>query len=98
MFGQLCFASCESSIRNYECGSAELTTIYEIMRTLKGVYGGRFSGAGFKGACMALVNPEYKEEIEKELIRLYLKRFPEYENTFKVYFVRPDDGARFVEE
>jgi hypothetical protein len=27
---------------------------------------------------------------------LFLERFPEYETTFKVYWVKPDDGARFV--
>lgn len=98
LFGKLCFDSCESSIHNYECGSAELTAIYEIMRTLPGIYGGRFSGAGFKGACIALVNPTHREEIEKKLTHRYLELFPEYEKTFKVYFVRPDDGARFVSE
>lgn len=96
LFGKLSFDSCESSIHNYECGSPELIAIYEIMRTLPGVYGGRFSGAGFKGACIALVAPERKEEIEKELTRQYLEKFPEYEQTFKVYFVKPDDGARFI--
>ena len=96
LFGKLSFDSCESSIHNYECGSAELIAIYEIMRTLPGVYGGRFSGAGFKGACIALVDPQHKEEIEKELTRQYLEKFPEYEQTFKVYFVKPDGGARFV--
>ncbi len=98
LFGKLSFDSCESSIHNYECGSPELIAIYEIMRSLDGVYGGRFSGAGFKGACIALVDPAYKENIEKEITRRYLEQFPEYENTFKVFWVKPDDGARFVEE
>ena len=98
LFGKLSFDSCESSIHNYECGSPELIAIYEIMRSLPGVYGGRFSGAGFKGACIALVDPAYKEEIEQELTRRYLEEFPEYEKTFKVFWVRPDNGARFVED
>ena len=97
LFGKLCFDSCESSINNYECGSPELIAIYEIMRTLPGVYGGRFSGAGFKGACVAIVDPAYKKEIEAELTQRYLEQFPEYEHTFKTYFVKPDNGARFVE-
>lgn len=97
LFGKLCFDSCESSIHNYECGSPELIAIYEIMRSLEGVYGGRFSGAGFKGACIALVDPACKEYVEKELTRQYLEKFPEYEKTFKVFWVKPDDGARFVE-
>ncbi|MGM9735866.1 MAG: galactokinase [Candidatus Cryptobacteroides sp.] len=96
LFGKLSMESCESSIHNYECGSPELISIYEIMRSLKGVYGGRFSGAGFKGAVIALVDPAHKEEIEKELTARYLEQYPEYERTFKVFWVRPDDGARFV--
>lgn len=96
LFGKLSFESCESSIHNYECGSPELIAIYDIMRTLPGVYGGRFSGAGFKGACIALVDPAQKENIERELTQRYLDKFPEYENLFRVFFVRPDDGARFV--
>lgn len=96
LFGKLSFESCESSINNYECGSQELIAIYNIMRPLKGVYGGRFSGAGFKGAVIALVDPACKAEIEKTLTEEYLNQFPEYENTFKVFWVKPDDGARFM--
>jgi galactokinase/galacturonokinase len=66
------------------------------MRELPGVYGGRFSGAGFKGACIALVDPAYKEQIEAEVTKQYLAKFPEYETTFKVFWVHPDDGARFL--
>ena len=96
LFGKLSFDSCESSIHNYECGSPELIAIYEIMRSLPGVYGGRFSGAGFKGACIALVDPAHKADIERELTKRYLAQFPEYEKTFQVFWVTPDDGARFV--
>ena len=97
LFGKLSFDSCESSIHNYECGSPELISIYNIMRPLPGVYGGRFSGAGFKGAVIALVDPAYKEQIEATLTKEYLAQYPEYENTFKVFWVKPDDGARFVD-
>ena len=97
LFGKLSFDSCESSIHNYECGSPELISIYNIIRPMQGVYGGRFSGAGFKGAVIALVDPKYKEQIENELTEKYLKEYPEYTDTFKVYWVRPDDGARFVD-
>lgn len=95
LFGKLSFDSCESSIHNYECGSPELIAIYDIMKTLPGVYGGRFSGAGFKGACVAIVDPKCKEDIERELTKKYLEQFPEYEETFKVFFVKPDNGTRF---
>lgn len=98
LFGKLSFDSCESSIHNYECGSPELISIYNIMRPLRGVYGGRFSGAGFKGAVIALVDPSCKEYIERELSDQYLKEYPEYRETFKVFWVKPDDGARFLED
>ena len=98
LFGKLSFDSCESSIHNYECGSPELISIYNIMRPLQGVYGGRFSGAGFKGAVIALVDPKHKDEIEAELTKQYLAEYPEYENTFKVFWVKPDDGARFIQD
>lgn len=96
LFGKLSFDSCESSIHNYECGSPELISIYKIMRPLPGVYGGRFSGAGFKGAVIALVDPRYKDSIEQELTRQYLEIYPEYTDTFKVFWVKPDNGARFI--
>ena len=96
-FGSLVKASCESSIHNYECGSPELIAIYEAMLTTDGIYGGRFSGAGFKGACIALVDPTKKEQIEKEITEKYLAKFPQYKNTFKVYFCKSDDGARFLD-
>lgn len=94
--GSLSKASCESSIHNYECGSPELIAIYNAMLTTDGVYGGRFSGAGFKGACIAIVDPAKKESIEKEITEKYLAQFPQYKDTFKVYFCKSDDGARFV--
>ncbi len=96
LFGKLSFESCESSIHNYECGSPELIAIYNIMRSLDGIYGGRFSGAGFKGACIAMVNPEKEDKIRKQLTNRYLEQFPEYEGTFEVHFCKIDDGARFI--
>ena len=96
LFGALSKQSCESSINNYECGSPELIAIYEIMCELDGVWGGRFSGAGFKGACIALVDPAKKDAIREELTRRYLDRFPEYKETFEVHFCKTDDGARFL--
>lgn len=96
-FGRLSFESCESSIHNYECGSPELISIYNAMRTTKGIYGGRFSGAGFKGACIALVNPEQEELIRAEVTEKYLAEFPQYKKTFEVFFCTSEDGARFIE-
>lgn len=92
-FGQLVFESGFSSIYNYETGADELKEIYNIMKGTKGIYGGRFSGAGFKGCCMALVNPEYKESIQREITEKYLKAFPQYKDTFSVHFCKTADGC-----
>ena len=61
-YGQLSFESGKSSIYNWETGSPELKTLYEIMTTTDGIYGGRFSGAGFKGCCMALIDPPSRKK------------------------------------
>ena len=96
LFGQLSFESCQSSIKNYECGSEELIAIYNIMRQTDGIYGGRFSGAGFKGACIALTDPAKREEIRERITEEYLRMFPEYAETFEIHFCKTDNGARFV--
>ncbi len=95
-FGQLVFESCESSMNNYECGSPELIAIYEIMRETDGIYGGRFSGAGFKGACIALVDPAKEESIRDEVTRKYLARYPQYSDTFEIFFRDPANGVDFL--
>ena len=92
-YGRLCFESGWSSIYNYETGSEELKRLYEIMRTTDGIYGGRFSGAGFKGCCMALINPDDKQIIEERIKREYLKAFPDLEDRFSVHFCRSADGV-----
>lgn len=96
LFGQLSYESCQSSIKNYECGSEELIAIYNIMRQTDGVYGGRFSGAGFQGACIALIDPSKKDSIREQITSEYLRMFPEYKETFEIHFCCIDDGARFV--
>ena len=62
-YSKLVFKSGKSSIKNYECGGPELITLYELMRDTDGIYGGCFSCAGFKGCCMALVDPGKTEEV-----------------------------------
>ena len=94
LFGKLCFDSCESSIHNYECGSPELIGIYEILRSLPGVYGGRFSGAGFKGCCMALIDPTFKDEIFKKVETEYLAEFPDLKGHYSACICHSADGVK----
>lgn len=93
-FGKLIFESGYSSIYNYETGSPELKKLYEIMTNTDGIYGGRFSGAGFKGCCMALIDPAYEESIIDTVTREYLKEFPHLSDKYSVHVCESADGVR----
>ena len=92
-FGSLIFESGRSSIENYECGSPELITLYTILTETEGVFGGRFSGAGFKGACMALIDPSRSEEIFRHVEERYLRAYPHLEGKYLGVMCHSADGA-----
>ena len=92
-YGRLSFESGRSSIYNWETGSPELKAIYEIMCHTDGIYGGRFSGAGFKGCCMALIDPSYRESILAAVEREYLVQFPSLEGRYSAYICHSADGV-----
>ena len=94
-FGKQIFKSGDSSINFYQTGSPELKALYNIMLETDGIYGGRFSGAGFKGCCMAIIDPKYKESIKKEVTEKYLKQFPHLEGAFSVHFCKSAEGVKF---
>jgi len=71
-----------------------LKTLYEIMTQTDGIYGGRFSGAGFKGCCMALIDPAFEESIKEKVEREYLKAFPQLEGKYSAHICESADGVR----
>ena len=93
-FGKLCFESGHSSIYNYQTGSDELKKLYEILLETDGVYGGRFSGAGFKGCCMALIDPAYENDITEKVTKEYLKAFPLLSDKFSTHICQSADGVK----
>jgi galactokinase/galacturonokinase len=93
-YGKLVFASGKSSVENYECGCPELITMYNIMTETEGIYGGRFSGAGFKGCCMALIDPDKAEEIERTVTDRYLKVYPELTGKYSFHLCDSADGVK----
>lgn len=95
-FGQLMFESGRSSIHNYECGCPELITIFNLLNECPGVYGARFSGAGYRGCCIALVDPRYKQEISQIIHDGYPAMHSAYKDQYRINFCRTDDGARYV--
>ncbi len=93
-FGKLSFESGKSSIYNYQTGSDELKTLYEIMLKTDGIYGGRFSGAGFKGCCMALIDPTYEESILENVKNEYTKAFPNLKDKYSANICVSADGVK----
>ncbi|MBN2002177.1 MAG: hypothetical protein JXA21_02370 [Anaerolineae bacterium] len=94
--GQLMRESGASSIYNYESGCPQLVTLYRILSELPGVYGARFSGGGFRGACIGLSDPAYREEIEAALTARYLQAHPDMAGLYGVYFCKSDGPARLL--
>ncbi len=92
-YGRLSFESGWSSIHNWESGAPEQIRLYEIMRATDGIYGGRFSGAGFKGCCMALIDPAFEESITQKVTEAYLKDFPHLQGKYSVHICHSADGA-----
>ena len=93
-YGRLSFESGWSSIHNWESGAPEQIRLYEIMRETAGIYGGRFSGAGFKGCCMALIDPAKTDSIREEVTAKYLTDFPEMKGKYCVFICDTADGVR----
>lgn len=92
-FGQLMFESGRSSIENYETGSRELIVLHEIMESTTGIYGGRFSGAGFNGSSIALIDPVHKDDIAGSIMERYLQVFPQLREKVSVNFCTTADGV-----
>ena len=93
-YGRLSFESGWSSIHNWESGAPEQIRLYEIMRETDGIYGGRFSGAGVKGCCMALIDPGRADEIRTAVERKYLTSFPEMTGRYSFHLCESADGVR----
>ena len=91
-YGKLSFESGWSSIHNWESGAPEQIRLYEIMTETDGIYGGRFSGAGFKGCCMALVDPAKVDFIRERGEREYLTAYPEMKGKYSFHLCDSADG------
>ncbi|XP_031092693.1 galacturonokinase isoform X2 [Ipomoea triloba] len=99
-FGKLVTESGLSSIQNYECGCEPLIQLYETLLKAPGVYGARFSGAGFRGCCVALVAAERAEEAATFVRVEYSKLQPDLASHIKqgkvVLVCDAGDSARII--
>jgi galactokinase/galacturonokinase len=95
-FGALMNESGQSSIKNYECGSPQLITLYDILRDTPGVYGTRFSGAGFRGNCLALIDPAARQSIGQAVHRRYPAAHPAEAAAYSLHVCHPDGRAQVI--
>jgi len=95
-FGRLMTASGESSIRNYECGCPPLIDLYHVLIETPGVYGARFSGAGFRGCCIALVEPDVAPSAALSVLAAYTHRHANLAADARTLLCHSDDGARIL--
>lgn len=95
-FGEIMFESGYSSIHLWDAGCPEMIELYQIMRATDGIYGGRFSGAGFKGCCIALGDPIKRDIIISEVTKKYLTKFPHLEGKFSAHICQTADGVALI--
>jgi galactokinase len=73
-FGQLMFASHESSRVNFENSTPELDILVELARDIPGVLGSRLTGGGFGGATISLVEQDAAQTVAERLAAAYRAR------------------------
>jgi galacturonokinase len=95
-FGGIVTETGRSSIENYECGSPELIGLYELLASAPGSFGARFSGAGFRGYCMAIVDADRADAIATETCDRYRRDFPERAADVHAHVCRWADGAEIL--
>ena len=76
-FGEAMRASARSSIDDYETGCPPMVDLLRILDALPGVHGARFSGAGHRGCCVALVDASEAEPLAREALARYARLRPE---------------------
>jgi galactokinase/galacturonokinase len=95
-FGALMDASCRSSTLYYETGSSELVRLHEILRATPGVLGSRFSGAGFGGSAIALVEADAAESARAAVEATFRREHPALAARARCFLTESADGARVL--
>ncbi|XP_049936549.1 galacturonokinase isoform X2 [Nymphaea colorata] len=99
-FGKLVSESGLSSIKNYECGCEPLIQLYETILRAPGIFGARFSGAGFRGCCLAFVSADHAAEaatfIKHEYRALQPQLASQLSDDTAVLICDVGDGARVI--
>jgi galactokinase len=92
-FGQLMFASHESSRHNFENSTSHLDALVEIAQSTPGVIGSRLTGGGFGGSTVSLIRSELAPEIIARMQKKYLSTTGA---ECRAILTRPSQGARIL--
>ncbi|MCB9420274.1 MAG: hypothetical protein H6667_10730 [Ardenticatenaceae bacterium] len=76
-FGTLMNESCTSSIQQYESGHEAVIALQQIVSGAPGMYGSRFSGGGYGGCVIGLVERAQAETAVSHIKQAYQQQFPE---------------------
>ncbi len=93
-FGAAMSASCRSSLVNWEVGSRELVALQGLLVEIPGVLGARFSGAGFAGCVVALVEAGRAEACRDQIESLYCAAVPEFAMAARFFVAESVDGVQ----
>jgi galactokinase len=94
-FGQLMFASHDSSRRNFENSTSYLDVLVEIAQATDGVIGSRLTGGGFGGSTVSLVRSARAAEIIESMQKKYLSMTGA---KCRPILTRPSRGARVLQQ
>jgi galactokinase len=92
-FGELMFASHESSRHNFENSTPNLDALVEIAQSTNGVIGSRLTGGGFGGSTVSLIRSELAQEIIDSMQKKYLSATGAQ---CSAILTRPSQGARIL--
>jgi galactokinase/galacturonokinase len=93
-FGALMNESCTSSVEQYECGHEAVINLQQIVSRAPGVYGSRFSGGGYGGCVIALIDPEHLDSVSAAILDEYQEHYPDWAQDAAVYRAHPADGLQ----
>lgn len=95
--GALLLASHASLRDDYEVSCPELDAMVKALMTIGGVFGARLTGAGFGGACIAMVREDAVEQVINETPKRYAEELGSNAPTPTLFAVQPADGAQVTE-
>jgi galactokinase len=93
VFGELMFASHESSRINFENSTSHLDALVDLARQTPGVYGSRLTGGGFGGSTVSIIDSSRASEITQSITSAYNRLTGA---TCSPTLTEPSNGARLL--